>query len=618
MTRLPVITGFGGVNAAGRSSFHHGYKRMVESALSERTMAPTWESLAQMMGLDVYDGLTPELIEIIRNGTLVRRIEPAHFDVNKVLYQHKAQVDAGADGMRFRAKRSHLPREMPANWEIIDDQGRSVEVLVRNETSVLFPEYSAYPVTSAGQVPSGFNASRLYRSMHHPRALTQAVYGASDALHSLGMQWRELMSHLAPDEVSVYAGSALGQMDDAGYGGLYQNTLTGGRTSSKMMALSLAEMAADFINGYMINSAGSTGTNMGACASLLYNLRQGVMDIQSGKARAVIVGNTEAPIVPAVMDGFHVMGALASDEKLKVLDHTDVVDNRRACRPFSTNAGFTIAESAQFIILMDDELAMQTGATIYGSVPDVFINADANKKSISAPGVGNYVTVAKSAALLRSLLGDNALQNTFVQAHGTGTPQNRVTESHILNQVARLHGVSDWAVSAVKSYVGHSLGPAAGDQIMASLGVWEHGIVPGIPTIDHIADDVHDDHLNILRDHLVLGSTSDMRGAVINSKGFGGNNASAVLLSPEETRTMLKRRHGEQAMSAYLKRNESVAAAAQEYDKLAVREGTPIIYQFGESVMDESDVEMTAESLRMAEFERAVSLKGDHPYGDMI
>ena len=85
--------------------------------------------------------------------------------------------------------------------------------------------------------------------------------------------------------------------------------LTGGRVSSKMMPLSLAEMPADFINSYVINSVGTTGTNMGACATFLYNVRQGLMDIQQGKAM-VIVGNAEA-VVPEVMEGFRVMGALA-------------------------------------------------------------------------------------------------------------------------------------------------------------------------------------------------------------------------------------------------------------------------------------------------------------------
>jgi acetoacetyl-[acyl-carrier protein] synthase len=72
----------------------------------------------------------------------------------------------------------------------------------------------------------------------------------------------------------------------------------------------------------------------------------------------------------------------------------------------------------------------------------VFANADGHKKSISSPGVGNYITVAKALASARNLVGEDRLRHGgLVQAHGTGTPQNRVTESHILNEVARQFGI---------------------------------------------------------------------------------------------------------------------------------------------------------------------------------
>ena len=52
MVRLPVIVGFGGVSAAGRSSGHHGYRRMVIDALSQQQAEQTYSSLAVMMGLE--------------------------------------------------------------------------------------------------------------------------------------------------------------------------------------------------------------------------------------------------------------------------------------------------------------------------------------------------------------------------------------------------------------------------------------------------------------------------------------------------------------------------------------------------------------------------------------
>ena len=81
-------------------------------------------------------------------------------------------------------------------------------------------------------------------------------------------------------------------------------------------------------------------------------------------------------------------------------------------------------------------------------------------------------------------------------AHGTGTPQNRSSESAIFSTVAQALLVDDWRVSAIKSHTGHSLGAAAGDQMSALLGIWESGWVPGIGSIDKLADDVQTDRLS--------------------------------------------------------------------------------------------------------------------------
>ncbi len=100
---------------------------------------------------------------------------------------------------------------------------------------------------------------------------------------------------------------------------------------------------------------------------------------------------------------------------------------------------------------MDDALALELGLTIHGSVANVYVNSDGYKKSIPGPGVGNYVTVAKAMSLARRLIGDEGLrQRTYFQAHGTSTPQNRVTESHIMSALAGVFGIENWLVGAVK------------------------------------------------------------------------------------------------------------------------------------------------------------------------
>ncbi|GAB6260640.1 beta-ketoacyl synthase [Photobacterium sp. R1] len=611
--KLPLIVGIGGINAAGRSSGFHSYKRMLADILPASDMHSTWQDLAHRMGLAEGE-VTESVIEAIQAGTLIRRIES--FDPDRVLQQYKAELSAGSDQIRFTLRKSKLPEHIPENWQL-EESGSKVHVTVTGELDALLADYKPFPVSSGGNIPRGFEPGKLYNSRFHPRGLQLTVYGASDALNSLGVDWDEVLKHIRPDEISVYAGSGLAQIDDQSLAGMVAAPLTGGRVSSKMMALSLAEMPADFINGYVINSVGTTGTNMGACATFLYNLRQGLLDIQSGQAKVAIVGNAEAPVVSEIMEGFRVMGALAQDEELRVLDNSDTVDNRRACRPFSDNAGFTMAESAQFAVLMDESLALELGVNIYGTAADVFINADGNKKSISAPGVGNYVTVAKAAALAQAILGPDGVKKTFVQAHGTGTPQNRVTESHILNEVAKTFGISNWPVTAIKSYVGHSMSAAAGDQLMASLGVWQYGWIPGIKTIDHIADDVHQSNLNILMDHYFAGTAGDdMQGVIINAKGFGGNNASALVLSPQQTLSMLEKKYGEAAMAEYLSRNEKVRDIIAERDLQACRGEEEIRYSFGESVMDESSVSLTQESIRLSAFGEAIVLPTVNPYAD--
>ena len=106
------------------------------------------------------------------------------------------------------------------------------------------------------------------------------------------------------------------------------------------MALGLSEMPGDFINAYVLGSVGDTAGIIGACATFLYNVKQGMEEIRAGRKRVVIVGNAEAPVVPDVIEAYRVMGALAEDDALMALDSRETEpDHRRACRPFSDNCG---------------------------------------------------------------------------------------------------------------------------------------------------------------------------------------------------------------------------------------------------------------------------------------
>jgi acetoacetyl-[acyl-carrier protein] synthase len=635
MARLPVITGFGGINPAGRSSFHHGYRRLVLNRLAATDARETHQSLAALMGLlkknadtwtdgkgakvDLEKYLAAVASQLL-DGTLIRRLEDNLFDPAALPF-HKAVALTGKDQqpVEFLLSNRHLPEPLPASWQVREDSSQpgKVHVRVTDNLEVMLKCYRGSEVNTAGQLPSGFDPEALYPARSPPRGLQLTVFAASDAVHSLGIDWQTITSHVAPDQISVYAGSGMSQLDYNGFGGLLQARLSGRKVTSKQLPLGYAEMPADFVNAYVLGNLGTTGTNVAACATFLYNLRQGIRDIQLGTHRVVIVGTSEAPLLPEVFDGFVTMGALADDNKLRELDGLSANDrplHQRACRPFGNNVGFTLAESAQFIVLFDDELALELGATIYGAVNDVFVNADGFKKSIAGPGVGNYLTMAKATAATRNLLGDKALrERTYVQAHGTGTPQNRITESRILSRVAETFGIQNWPVTAVKAFLGHSLASAAGDQLIASLGVWRYGLIPGITTIDELAEDVSTAGLDILRQHREV-DPDKLEAVIINSKGFGGNNASASLLSPGKTRQMLAHRHGLAAMTEYRRRQENTLARMLEYDTAASSGNFNATYQFGENVLDDKDIDLDTQTLKIRGQDKSVSLRVPNHY----
>ena len=638
MSRLPLIVGFGGYNAAGRSSAHHGFRRTVIESMDSHSRQETLAGLAVMMQLiQVSEGnyqrldgtalslatIESEYAEQILAGTLVRRIEKSHLDVDAAPWQKNLSMlaDAGKP-MGFITLRKQLPEPLPADWTVEALNDTEVQVTLYDGCDFKVDSYRELPVKSAGQLPSGFEPSALYRSHFHPRGLQMTVVAATDALRSIGLPWQKIVDQVAPDEIAVYASSIMSQLDEDGFGGLMQARLKGGRVTAKQLALGLNSMPADFINAYVLGSVGSTGSITGACASFLYNLQKATDMITSGRARVAIVGSSEAPINQECIDGYGAMGALATEAGLRQIEGQEQaageVDFRRASRPFGQNCGFTLAESSQFVVLMDDELAMQLGADIHGAVPDVFINADGFKKSISAPGPGNYLCMAKAVASAVQLVGAEGVRSrSFVHAHGSSTPANRVTESELLDRVAANFGITDWPITAVKAYVGHSLASASADQMISALGSFKYQLIPGIKTIDAVADDVHQAHLRISKVD-VPRAEQPLEVCFINSKGFGGNNASAVVLAPQIAERMLRKRYGSERFAAYVALREQTRAAAKAYDQQALKGQLQIIYNFGQDQIDDQQIQMDAAHIRVPGFSQPLVFKPDPRFADML
>ncbi|MBY4675635.1 beta-ketoacyl synthase [Marinobacterium arenosum] len=635
MAQLPLIVGFGGINPAGRASFHHAYRRLILDQLPTELRQETVVGLATLMGLTSYqdgryrnsedewvgaDQLAAEIEQQVRDNTLIRHIHPDWFDVEHVPFNRPALAGNPEGPIRFQLRKRQMPQQIPANWQVSESSPGLFDICVEGKLDVIFPDSKPALVQSAGMLPTGFQPGKLYQSRNHPRNLQMTVYGASDALYSSGIPFAEIADRLRPDQIAVYASNSIGQLDDFGFGGLLKFPVLGKRTTSKQMPLGYAQMPADFINAYLLGSVGATGGALGACATFLYNLRSGVEDIRSGRRKVVLVGGSDAPVVPEIIEGFRAMGALAEDKDLLALDQLSKLsddDYRRACRPFGNNCGFTMGESSQFVLLMADDLALEMGAQVFGAVPEVFVNADGHKKSISAPGVGNYITLGKAASLVQQMLGNESLrQRSFVQAHGTSTPQNRVTESHVINEIAKAFAIEQWPVSAVKAYLGHSQGTAAGDQLTTSLGIWSHGYVPGLVTTPAIAEDVHQSNLLFPLQHLEVG-TQGIDSVLLNSKGFGGNNASAPVLAPHITQKLLAQRHGQQAMNRFLDKQQQVKEAAGSYDQSATRGEARPIYLYDHNVLNGEDLAISAEQIHFPGYAKPVDLSVENPFDDM-
>ena len=546
--RLPVICGYGGINSAGRSAFDLAYKRLVFNLLSQEEKNEVILDLSNMT-----NGLTNE--ENILANTLVRKINKDKYD---------------PDGL--------MTGKMNVN--------------------------------AAGQFPAGFDPGSFYKSRQHPVGLETTLFGVSDTLGFAGINWDEdIKPTVDPSRVGVFAGPAIGQLDSFGLGGLMQSRLKGKRASSKHLSMSLLEMSADFINAYILGSVGVTGANAGACATFLYNLDLLINGIKEDRLDIGIAGSAEAPINPEVTDGFVATTGIADDKKILAMQERNgddsEIDYSRACRPFGDNAGLILGEAAQFVLVASLEKAFELGLEIYALAPGIKINADGIKKSISSPGIGNYITMASAVNETKQFSDD--LNKSFVIAHGTGTFQNRSTESHVLSSVASGMELDEWKITGLKGALGHTMGPAAGDELMTAIGFWKHGFIPGINTTKKLAEDVYKDNLNFILEDAEKDKES-IDAIYLNAKGFGGNNASAGIISPKIAIDLAKEEFSKNEHLKYQQNKEKVLESTLNYQESCKRGDYRVIYRFNEEVLEGlEDIEISEEGIKLKGFKTPIN-----------
>ncbi len=543
LKRLPVICSMGGLNSGGRTSGNISYSRLVYENLSNEEKK---EVLKDLISLSEEKKTEKEIL----SGTLIRQIDD--FLDPKGLMTKQMGVNAGA------------------------------------------------------KLPDFYEIDNLYNSKQHPRGIKMTVFGVNDALYNLGINWREdIQPLLDPNRVAVFAGPAIGQLDEKGLGGLMQSRLQEKRASSKHLSMSLIEMSADFINAYILGSVGKSGQVAGACATFFYNLNAATTLIKSNEVDFAVIGSAEAPINPEVTDGFFATTGIADDKKILAMQERhgepfDKVDFSKACRPFGDNCGLVLGESSQFAIVTSLEFAIEIGAEILCAVPNVFINSDGIKKSISSPGIGNYLTMGR--AFKRYLKDHEKPKLSCVIAHGTGTFQNRSTESDVLSKCATSMEMKNLKVTGLKGYLGHTMGPAGGDQLACSLGIFDRGIIPGLNSTPKLADDVITNNLNFCMKNEEI-DTSDLDAFFLNAKGFGGNNATTSIYKSNFVTKMLPKLFSKSKLVSYEASLEKTRENKLEYNSNCLEGNFNLIYRANEEVLNpETDLEMTSEAIKLKDY----------------
>mgnify|MGYP001618382471 CR=1 FL=1 len=228
-----------------------------------------------------------------------------------------------------------------------------------------------------------------------------------------------------------------------------------------------------------------------------------------GDAKVMFAGGSEATIVPLGISGFCAMRAMSTRNH----------EPKRSSRPFDRERdGFIMGEGAGVVVLEELEHAKARGAKIYCEVVGYGNTADAHHMSAPAPDGEGAARCMRMA--LRSA-GLNPGDISYINAHGTSTPQGDVCETRAIKTVFGAHA-RKLAVSSTKGATGHMLGAAGGVEMAICAKAIEQSVVP--PTINYEFPDPECDL------DYVPNTAREMRvDAVLNNSfGFGGHNATVA------------------------------------------------------------------------------------------
>jgi len=281
------------------------------------------------------------------------------------------------------------------------------------------------------------------------------------------------------------------------------------RVSPFFIPMMIGNMAPGMIS-IQFGAKGPNASLATACAAGAHAVGDSYKIILNGEADAMITGGVESVVNPTCIAGFNAMKALSTRND----------EPQKASRPFDRDRdGFVVGEGCGILIIEALDHALERGAQIYAEITGYGMSGDGYHMTAPPPD-GSGAARCMTAALEDSGLAFDSID--YINAHGTSTPLNDLSETRAIKSVFKEHA-HNLAISATKSMTGHLLGGAGGIETVFTALAISDGRLP--PTINHDnSDDECDlDYVpNVMRE-------ARIEHAMTNSFGFGGTNASLIL-----------------------------------------------------------------------------------------
>src|SRR5438477_8401268 len=310
------------------------------------------------------------------------------------------------------------------------------------------------------------------------------------------------------DEIGVFIGSGIGGLSTTEEQHKILLNKGPGRMSPFMIPMLILNMASGIFSMFY-KLRGPNLATCSACATATHAIGEAWRTLKMGDARIMLAGGTEATIVNLGIGGFCAMKALSTRND----------DPQHASRPFDAERdGFVMGEGAGVIVLEELEHARARGARIYCELIGYGNTADAHHITAPAPegeGAARCMSMALRSAGVRPE------DISYINAHGTSTPQGDVCETQAIKKVFGDHA-KKLAVSSTKGATGHMLGAAGAVEMAVCAKAIQTNIVP--PTINY-------EHADPLCDLDYVPNTArkmPINAVINNSFGFGGHNATMV------------------------------------------------------------------------------------------